>query len=467
VSGAAEPAPVSLPLELRPYRARISVGFADDPQFPAAFCQTVLTETAEAADRCLGEMWSLETDENRWMLPASAVGLERLGPEAVRGLPAAQGQDKLFLLVVEPQGAFLRLAGREWDAASQQLGPVRTRVVAQRRELAAQLYVLAYELFRPVVALDLDDRATVAVRVQAGELRPSDPDRTQLRAGQLWQPLYRHLDKSGAVERAQIIPWTYLRTAAVPQESAGTRAECEVITGLRSPLTARRRARIEPLAIALAPVPQSTELRLVSNRSSHRPLVGYDVDVVTAADSPPQRLLSDRSGAVSIPADPRHPQVWLVVHSGQALLARLPFVPGVQAEQSVELPDDAIRLAVDGELAVLQAKLMDTVVRRALVVVQSKRLAQAGNWKEVEALRAGLKELPGTEIFKTELNAIRIPAVKAAREQKDSVMVSRIEKLCDETRDLVLRYLDDDKLRALDEELVELKKLAEDDANLL
>ena len=44
------------------------------------------------------------------------------------------------------------------------------------------------------------------------------------------------------------------------------------------------------------------------------------------------------------------PTVWLYVYSGKALLARVPYAPGLRPVETVELPDDSIRLRVEGEL---------------------------------------------------------------------------------------------------------------------
>jgi hypothetical protein len=49
------------------------------------------------------------------------------------------------------------------------------------------------------------------------------------------------------------------------------------------------------------------------------------------------------------------------VRSGQHLLARLPFVPGLTQTLSADLPDDSVRLSVEGSVSLIQADLVDLV----------------------------------------------------------------------------------------------------------
>jgi hypothetical protein len=167
---------------------------------------------------------------------------------------------------------------------------------------------------------------------------------------------------------------------------------------------------------------------------------------------------------LSADAAPAGKPVWLNVRSGQALLARVPFVPGVRDEEVLELGDDTLRLDTEASIALLQAELVDTVARRAVLMSLSRSRANAGKWDEVTELLKELNEMRKAPSFERELNGIRIPAIKAARAARDRTSELRIEKLCAETSELVRNYLDEDKIREMKEEIEEIRQAAVDQA---
>jgi hypothetical protein len=178
------------------------------------------------------------------------------------------------------------------------------------------------------------------------------------------------------------------------------------------------------------------------------------------------RLVADRSGVVNLSAkaSPNGEPVWLFVKSGQALLARVPIVPGAQSAEVLELSDDTLRLEIEGSIATLQAELVDAVARRAVLMSQAKAQAKAGQWEAMSEILKQLDDMPKAGVFAININAIRQPALKAARARRDRTTEERIKKLCDEATELVTNYLDEEKLKELKEDLTELRQLAADEA---
>jgi len=417
-----------------------------------------------AAGRYLGEVWQVTTAENRWLVPAAQRGIESLTAAAVSARFADQAFDKVFLLAVEPVGAQWRLSGREWDAILNELSPMQSREIADLRQLADELYRLAHDLFRPIAEIEHQEESEVVVRARGGALVPPDPQQVQFRSGQLLQPFYRSHARKDRPARVQTIPWTYLKVAAESETDIPGEISCQLLTGLRSPLRSRRQLRVDALAIAL-PVPSgATRLQLTSQAHAGKPMPGLDVEVLSDPEVPPRRLLSDRTGSVLLTANPQEPQVWLMIRSGNRLLARLPYVPGLQPEEQVSLPDDSIRLELEGDLAILQSELMDAVARRAVMMVRVRAAAHGGDREGTSRLRKELDELPGHQEFAPRLAAIRARAVQNARADNDKVAAARIEQICAETSRLIQRYLDRDKLRSLDEEIAEIQRTTATDA---
>ncbi len=452
----AEP-PVVVPFELQPYRVHFSVAFADAADLGSELRKSILLELPAAADRVLAEMWSVTADENPWLLPASAEQLATLTPELLPADWLTETYDKTFLITVESLGGEFLLSGREWDHVGRTLGRPLSRRVQQRRELPGAVFKLGHELFRPLLSIEKVADGVASVIVKAGALSPADPSFVQMKTKQFWQPFVRTRNSKGEVEKCQSVPWTMLQVESLSAQGAAY-GQAKVVSGLRAAIPRGKRSRVDVFARLLEPVTSVTELRLVSRQNTARPLVGVVVEAVVKPEEPAKRYLTDRNGAVRIAAQPDVPLIWLYVRSGQKTLARLPLAPGLESTAQAELPDDSIRLRVEGELSILEATLTDTVAQRAVLIARIRKFVQFNDWKAAAVLRRDLKTLPGPDYFLKELNAVRIPAIQAAQAAKDRSATAYIERACGESAMLIQKYLDEDKLRAFEEELKELEK---------
>ncbi|MES2790212.1 MAG: hypothetical protein V4719_11415 [Planctomycetota bacterium] len=458
---AAEPTPV--PFELQPYRVRISLVCAESAELDLGFCRSILKEIPEISDRLLGEMWTVSTEENHWLFPTSSEHLAQLPAAQLPTDWTAETFDKNYLLIVEEAGGKYLLCGREWDPVGRTLGPAISRVVQQRRELSPALFRLAHDLFRPRLQIERITDDVAAITVQAGALPPADPNFAQLRKDQYWQPFLRYHNPQGGIEKLQSVPWTLLKVTEINPDNPA-HGQARVISGLRSPLPNRRRPRMDLFARALEPVAPATELRLVSRRAPEKPLIGVIVDARSQPETPATRLMTDRNGVIRIPTQPKNPLLWLSVRSGEKTLAYLPLVPGLEAQLTAELPDDSIRLRVEGELSILQSNLTDTVAQRAVLMASIRRLIQLGDWKSANELRRELRLLPITDNYLKDLNAIRIPALKTAQAAKDKGAAAYIERVCGEASKLIQKYLDEEKMKVFEDEVKELERLTKDAA---
>jgi hypothetical protein len=193
-------------------------------------------------------------------------------------------------------------------------------------------------------------------------------------------------------------------------------------------------------------------------------------DAAKAEDGRPvtknPRLVADRKGVVQLSVDlaPEGRPVWLLVHSGQVLLARVPFLPGTREAVVLELPDDSFRLETEGEIALVQARLVDTVARRAVLMSLARARAKAGEWDAVTGYLKDLDGMPKAGSFAGEINVIRLNSRNAARARRDATTEQRIQKLCNETLELVTNYLDEEKLKELRDEINELRQTKSDEA---
>jgi len=451
--------PVSV--ERKPYQVKILFAFSADAALPARFRRQLLDRIAASIDRIYGSMWTLDVVENNELAPANAIGLSRLPADMSSNGFTSNDYDKVFFLALEARGARYFVYGREWDLATHRLGALQSSDTYQRRAIAQTAAELVERLFRPLLTIENVGLESAGLRLHAGAFPARDPQAVQLRPGDLIVPFFRYLDRQQRLQRIQLLPWTYLSVDHVERGYV----TCAIISGLRAPLGTKRMRRVEMMGLKLRPRDEATQLQLLQRGSTSPPLSGSRVDVVAKtfrkeqAQGQPLSLLADRRGTVRVPFNAQQPLVWLYVKSGAATLARVPFVPGVRHAETIELPGDSVRLAVEGEIEMLKSRLVDTVAQRALLLGRARAQARNSQWEEVDRQTAALDRLPGVDQFESELNAVRVPAVDAARQQNDRVGELRIEKLCRNASQLIGRFLDEDKVRAVKEEIDELRKL--------
>lgn len=498
----AEPPP-PIPIDLQPYRVRISVAFDEHPSLTARVRQDVLAELATCVDRTFGDMWIAAIEENHWLAPENEEGLSRLTWASLDAQLADKELDKAFVLCVSGHGSVLQVFGREWDRMTQQLSVRQERIVADPRALTSELGVVVRNLFRPLILVESVDAGACRVRVRAGEFPAADPSAEQLAKGNFFQPVQRFFNKDREVTQIQQIPWSYL----LVESSDRGRGECSIHTGLRAPV-GKNSKRVEYWAIGVRPAFAETRIRLTPHNNPTKPLIGYQVNIyerqlVPAPQTPsetakpasdqkpapaaekadseeqPQKpagpqfitqfnkvleLVTDRRGRVSVPLNPEKPLIWLYVSSGGNLLGRFPFIPGVAQSITAELPDDGLRLQIESQLELLRAELIDSVARRALLIARAKGAAKTGDWDRFKETLTELERQPKATYFQTLLDAVKAAMLKKAQAKKDKGLEKKIDKLCGDSAQLIARHLSDEKIKEQRDELAELKR-ADDEAN--
>jgi len=450
--------PSDVPLELRPYRVLISVGFAPEASFTPRFRQQVRDEMARIADRTFYQMWDCRMEENTWLTPANADGLSRVTSEVSLKRLGEVDYDKVFLLTVQLAGSRQLVAVREWDAATRELGPIFDEETPVRRRMAEHAMSAVARAFRPVLSIESSEDTTATLRLRAGAFPPPDPAAEQLRPGDVLQAFLKSRDFDGNVGRIQLLRWTYL----VVDDVQGDRVTCTVASRLRAPLRGARR-RVESLALATRVAHEATRLKLVLSSNTKRPLVGHQVRVLESilpereAPRPSELFVTDRRGTVMLQRRSEGRLVWIYVLSGNSLLAKFPYVPGSEVQQTLGLSDDSIRLRVEGELDLLQGDLIDLVAKRAQHILLARKLADLDQWERVDEQLSLLRKLPNVGQFRQRLSTIRVPAIEAVRADKNSLAESRITKICTRMSELIDRYVDDDKIRSAEEQIAELR----------
>lgn len=476
VPATSAPAPVVIPFELRPYKVEIAVVVSDSPRLSPAFRKSLLKELNATADRSIGPMWDLQITAGEWLTPHSRASVERLTVAAMKERAQKQDVDKCYPIAVELVGSRFHIVGREWDRESQGLGAIRSSSTLDRRMLATEIFRVIQQVFRPVIQIDEGDATAGArVRIRAGEFLPADPDFDQAAEGIYYVPFMRALAKDRSLRAVSFVPWCYLSASEVER----SRLNCKADSGVGVKFTSKRRSEWRGLGVR--PSLPSTELTLLPQRNSTKPLVGYFIALYEElpVDPPPSAtppkeppppspaeeskivLRTDRFGRATIPVKENAPLQWIFVRSGRELLTKFPIVPGVEASMSAQCPDDTERLDVEGQMALVETELIDTIAKRAVTMAMVKARANKKEWDKVDQGFAEIAELPKHKYFDAKVSEVQYAAIKKAQAKKNRMAEDRIKKMGAKVMEVATFHLDEEKITELKTELAD-QKAAED-----
>jgi hypothetical protein len=456
-----------IPLERRPYQVRLLVAF-DGPSFDQSGVQSVLREVAQTTQRCAGDIWSLQHTPIEWLSPVNESGLARLDRSFIANHFEDDTANVWFVAAVETRSVGFQISARSWQPDVQLESPVISRDVADWREIPLALVRLCRDLFQPLGTVEQVNDRSVRIRLRAGELPTPDPSFAQVSKGDIMLPMLAYRDKNKVIEKLQTVPWTYV---AIDDVDAST-VSGTVQSGLRLALGGKKRGRIDTLVVKLRPHHSSTRVELTTQTKPILPLVAHRIEVRTEPMIPrpteenPQidpastmleELLTDRRGMSKVKTKPGRPLVWLFSYSGQHLLARVPFVPGVSPFVRLEVPDDSTRLSAEADLQMLQGEVIDAVALRNVALSTIRAAAKKNDWITVQKKLELIKKQQDAAALNERLIAVRVLATTAAKSRKDKAGEARINRMCDETAELIKTHLSDDKLSSVREEMKDLE----------
>ncbi len=442
-----KPAPPKIPIEQEPYKVLVNITVASNPRFSLAERQEIGTQVAQLVDRTWGAMWQAETRVNDWICIEETI--DSLEPDMVSE-KVGRKYDKVMFVSFEPSD--LSLAVREWDYRSNTLSIPAKEKVHSARAVPNRIIRLIAEVFQPVLTwrrTDKFDKSYVEVTMKAGKFPAPDPIAKQVRAGDVLTPYIRSFDKRerDKVVRIQDQLLTYLIVQNINEEIVGG----TVISGVPS-MFGKNTRRAEQFALRRRPRFKSTKLQLVLRTRPDKPLLCHRVNVVSKLKyrdeelAPSTNFISDRYGKVDVPTG-KYPTYWVYVYSGKLLLARVPYAPGLFAEQTVLMPDDSMRLLVEGEVDLLKGRLISRVARGAVHMSAAMAYAKEGKADAVRNEVALLEELPGKQSFEDQIIAFERPAINRAERANNRVSRGRIKRVVGEIRNVLNNFFNEEKLK--------------------
>ncbi|WP_417848727.1 hypothetical protein [Thalassoglobus sp.] len=435
--------PPPTPQILQPYRVRVIVSFEADPMLPATMHSRTLSSLKDHLQAQYHQMWELDVKQGQETSWISDVQLKAFPHNWAPEDFLESEYDKIFLVTLSYQEKHYTALVREWDASSRTLGSLHSATISDRREFVATLGEGISEAFRPLAELEVVNDEKIEFLVRGGEFLPRNQDMQQFQVGDYLVPYLRYLNRKREVQKIQELPWTYMKVESVER----SRISLSVTSAFGNPIAGKRR-RVEIMAMRIRPHLDATEIMIYPRGEKQNPLVGYRCEVMDrfpSKDDPVDdrlKLETDRRGIVTVPVVEKSPLQFLYVHSGQALLAKVPFIPGYSPLLEVEVPDDTARLSVEGEVALLQSELIDIIATREVLMARTRVAAKAKRWDDVGKFLAQLQALPTQEQFVGRIDSLQVRAVQKAKIARDRVAEIRVKRLCDGISDAATKHLD-------------------------
>jgi hypothetical protein len=260
-------------------------------------------------------------------------------------------------------------------------------------------------------------------------------------------PIIRRNDRLGEplANGIQQARWTFLTVAG----RKGNQLQCQVASGMTSPLGGRSSARTLRLALLAKPRLDATDLAVVTEGDKPISLGGYEV-YSKPPDSEDAELLgvTDWRGRIRIAPKPNPLQI-LYIRNGGRLLARLPVVAGLEPLLTAVVTNDDPRLLAEGYVKGLQNRVMDLVARRELYTARFRRHLQK---KEYDQAKTLLEEFRGLE-NRSDL-ARQLDQTAQRIKSPDRRVQAKIDQLFTDTRQLLLKFLDQRTTNVLADELL-------------
>ena len=479
---AEEPSKDVVPFNLRPYRVKVSVsitGAADGRTFDAA---TAIEETRQAIHRMYGRMWQLDLQQADWLRPGTVNQIAELDvtdviseedPDHPLDRYPEADSDKAMLLGIAATTAGFDIICREYDTRTHDLSSVRRAFTSDARGIASEASQLIRDSFRPCLQYvrrysDDNGRGFMQLQVQAGEIVAPDPAAEQVRPGDVLRPFQRFMKRTDAskLKGLRAFPLTYIQVTSVDDSVTRGLVTGALLThGPVTPFGGRGR-NIEQIALRQRPSANSSIVHLAERSQEQKPLVCQRVSVVyklrQGDDETVEQLkmVSDRDGNLTIPVHADFPTVWLYIYSGRLLLARIPYAPGIEPSDMVILPDDSIRLSVEGDLQLFRDDLVDAVALREVHFSMASRAADEGRAKDVEQHLNDYDAVPKQDEFEKALSLIRVDAVNRAVKQKNRRAQSSVKKLCRKMDETLELFFDEEKRQLRQQEIRVLRSKA-------
>ena len=230
-------------------------------------------------------------------------------------------------------------------------------------------------------------------------------------------------------------------------------ARCQIVTGLRDPLTQRVSRPNTLAAIGIKPGTSPIRFRFLM-RPDKLPAAGYTLNARSVPDGLPSELgMTDRAGRIVLkPGFARSLVILQLVAAGSEPMVEFPVMPGESsAERPVPIDPKPLSVSYQVQLDAMRDEVIDLVAQRARL---EKRMEARLQGEDVAGLEQGLKEyasLARRDVYADRLAKLKDEAAKQQAQSKTEVLSKNLQARFNELQALIDRYLDDDAFTAYSE----------------
>lgn len=352
--------------------------------------------------------------------------------------------DKLFVVRLDRRALPLQVEVMEIDCVMRLPGPIVRRTAISQQRLVPEIGAAITKAFGPSVRIEDVATNVVTGRVRAGGLI-LDPDSPAAIGKDDWlQPALRKDDRQGDPLILEALDWAYLNV----EEADGAKLTMKLYAGRVGGLPARKNKRTHRMAFKIRPYHDNTVIRLHAQRRPDEPLQGYEFyekDLETGDMSFVGRTDWDGRFVVEKGDSPMR---LMYVKNGGAVLARLPCVPGQDAVATADIRGDDLRLQAEAYIRGIQNAIIDLVAIRQLLAARIRLRLEKGNIEEARELLNALRAEPTYEILSHDMRNKR-----KEMETDNAQQRAMINQLFDQTRNMLVKHIDERTIRELEAEV--------------
>ena len=438
--------PKAEPIDRRPYAIRMLVDFDLDTRIDTARRDAILDDWYELVRRFVGSPWSPELVEDLGELPA--ILIEDLKAENLKS--SVGNADKVWAIRVKSKGAALVLEGRELDVATGWLGEVHRREVTHPSDIARDLLRLALSMFSPLAEVGESKAGGVSFLVQAGSLPAASPLGEVAPVGSIFRALRIFPKDDGSILKIVEVRYSYFQV----ERREGPIARCEILGGVRDPLTNRFARKNKLVALGIKPSSTPTRLRF-KFKGDQQPAAGFRLIARTIPPGvkPLDLGMTDREGRIVLAPGFASGLVMLKLMAGNdEPMLEIPAMPGeTPDERTIVFEPRPLTLALEAKLDALRDAIIDVVAVRSRLESRMKARLDGEDWAGLDEAIKEFRKLTSREQFEARLASIREEGEHQEKEGGTIVLTRNARAQLDDTKGIIDRYLDDDAIRSYED----------------
>lgn len=456
---AAMPAP-TLPWQLMPYTIDVVVHV--DAGVPLALGRALREARQEHALKALGRVAS------PWQPPLAQSSKEgnpdsegALGP-APKDNPANEVKpDKRYHVWLQNAFPGYRIIVREECLLTNSLGRPQVLAAYDDNHVREAFERGVRAAFRPVAKLTGSLGATAKSKLRGGLLLEGAPGQMAPQIGDFYSAVVRENTFQGEA-KASPIPWAYARL----ETWVGGQVNFHLHAVSLKAFAPRRSGRSSILLVKSEAPGGQTLLRLEESSPGGKPLVGYEVQVRPVDGEQLTTVgFTDSAGEVTLSAD-AGVLLYVYIRHGEALLSRIPLLPGLKEIVTATARNDDERLLAEGYLAGLQDEVVDLIARRELTLTKAQLALERGKLEEADAqLKRYRSLLPASSLMLALDRREAQDRESAAARGRDARTGRQVARMFEDTRLLVRNAFREERVLEIEAELQKAKLSAKGDKN--